>query len=87
MASKRHWAMLKRGHDGVYHCFSVKHLNRYVKEFEGRHNSRPLDTEKHMASIAKRSANKRLPYAELVAESGCERFRVSVPHEENHLDG
>lgn len=62
-----HWAMLKRGHDGVYHHFSVKHLNRYVKEFEGRHNTRPLDTENQMASIAKQSANKRLTYQDLTA--------------------
>ena len=37
-------AMLKRGQDGVYHHFSKKHLGRYVTEFEGRHNRRPLDT-------------------------------------------
>ena len=24
------WSMLKRGHDGVYHHFSTKHLDRYV---------------------------------------------------------
>ena len=39
-----HWAMLKRGYVGVYHQMSVKLLPRYVAEFEGRHNSRPLDT-------------------------------------------
>ena len=38
------WAGLKRGYRGVYHWFSVKHLHRYVSEFEGRHNDRPLDT-------------------------------------------
>ena len=37
-----HWAMLKRGYVGVYHQMSAKHLPRYVAEFEGRHNSRPL---------------------------------------------
>ena len=62
-----HWAMLKRGHAEVYHRFSAKHLNRYVKEFEGRHNSRPIDSEKQMASIAKRSANKRLTYRGIIA--------------------
>ena len=39
-----HWAALKRGYDGVYHHMSAKHLPRYVTEFEGRHNRRPLDT-------------------------------------------
>ena len=27
------WSMLKRAHKGVYHHFSVKHLQRYVDEF------------------------------------------------------
>ena len=27
------WSMLKRAHKGVYHNFSVKHLQRYVDEF------------------------------------------------------
>ena len=61
-----HWAMLKRGHDGVYHHFSPKHLGRYITEFEGRHNSRPLDTAKQMSGMARRSVGKHLPYAELV---------------------
>ena len=60
------WSMLKRGHDGVYHHFSVKHLDRYVTEFEGRHNSRPLDTETQMAGMARRGVGKHLPYANLV---------------------
>ena len=42
------WASLKRGYDGTYHQMSAKHLDRYVKEFEGRHNSRPLDTAEQM---------------------------------------
>ena len=35
-----HWALFKRGLDGVYHHVSVKHLGRYATEFEGRHNAR-----------------------------------------------
>ena len=34
------WSMLKRAHKGVYHHFSVKHLQRYVDEFAGRHGVR-----------------------------------------------
>ena len=60
------WAMLKRGHDGVYHHFSVKHLGRYVHEFTGRHNNRPLDTRDQMAGMVLRSDGKRLRYADLV---------------------
>ncbi len=36
-----HWALFKRGIDGVYQHISVKHLGRYTNEFEGRHNARP----------------------------------------------
>ncbi len=61
------WAMLKRGYVGVYHQMSAKHLDRYVNEFEGRHNQRPLDTEDQMAALAKGSVGKRLRYADLTA--------------------
>ncbi len=39
-----HWAILKRGHDGVYHRSSPKRLDRYATEFEGRHNQIELVT-------------------------------------------
>ncbi|MCY4289908.1 MAG: IS1595 family transposase [Aestuariivita sp.] len=42
------WAVLKRAHKGVYHKFSVKHLQRYVTDFAGRHNVRSLDTMSQM---------------------------------------
>ena len=60
-----HWAMLKRGHDGVYHHFSVKHLGRYVDEFTGRHNNRPLNTEEQMSKLVQGAEGKRLTYATL----------------------
>ncbi len=62
------WANLKRGYVGVYHNFSVKHLPRYVAEFEGRYNVRPMDTEDRMASIWDGGIDKRLTYAELIGE-------------------
>ena len=61
-----HWAMLKRGYDGVYHQFSVKHLHRYVGEFEGRHNVRPMDTAEQMMALAQGSIGKRLRYEDLI---------------------
>ncbi len=61
------WAQLKRGHDGVYHHFSEKHLGRYVREFEGRHNQRPLGTADQMGSMAAGAVGKRLRYRELIA--------------------
>ena len=60
------WAMLKRGYVGVYHQMSAKHLDRYVVEFQGRHNHRPLDTEAQMAAIASGMTGKRLKYRDLI---------------------
>jgi hypothetical protein len=60
------WAQLKRGQDGVYHHFSIKHLDRYVMEFEGRHNNRPLDTADQITMMAQRSVGKHLPYQGLI---------------------
>ena len=61
------WAMMKRGYTGIYHKMSVKHLHRYVSEFEGRHNDRPLDTLTQMTTIVQGMLGKRLRYQDLVA--------------------
>ena len=61
------WAMLKRGYVGTYHQFSVKHLDRYVSEFEGRHNNRPSDTADQMTAMARGIDGKRLRYEDLIA--------------------
>ena len=61
------WSMLKRGYVGTYHHMSVKHLDRYVNEFAGRHNDRPSDTETQMQHIARDMSGKRLRYQDLIA--------------------
>ena len=61
------WSMLKRGYHGTYHHMSEKHLDRYVQEFAGRHNARPLDTAEQMDALTKRMTGKRLAYRDLVA--------------------
>lgn len=61
------WAMLKRGYHGVYHKMSRKHLGRYVTEFSGRHNHRPLDTKDQMRYLAANMNGKRLRYEDLIA--------------------
>ena len=64
------WALVKRGYHGTYHRMSHEHLHRYVNEFAGRHNDRPLDTIDQMAAIVRGSDRKRLKYADLIAHLG-----------------
>ena len=66
------WAMFKRGQKGVYHKMSKKHLGRYVTEYVGRHNKRPLDTDDQVNALVQGMEGKRLPYAELIAPNGLE---------------
>lgn len=63
------WSMLKRAHKGAFHKISRKHLHRYVAEFAGRHNIRPLDTLDQMAAIVQGMEGKRLLYVELTAKT------------------
>ena len=66
------WAMLKRGYKGTFHKMSPKHLERYVLEFSGRHNIRPLDTEAQMQAMVQGMEGKQLKYSELTADNGLE---------------
>lgn len=61
------WALLKRGYHGPYHKMSEKHLGRYINEFAGRRNVRPLDTLEQMTLLTAGIVGKRLRYQDLVA--------------------
>jgi transposase-like protein len=53
------WALLKRGHYGVYHMMSAKHLDRYVDEFSFRHNTKQSGTMGFIEAIVGRMVGKR----------------------------
>ena len=61
------WALLGRGHDGIFHHSSPQHLHRYINEFAGRLNTRKMDTIDMMDSMVRNMAGKRLTYAQLIA--------------------
>jgi hypothetical protein len=61
------WSLLKRGIVGTYHSVSVKHLDRYIDEFEFRYNSRDLTEAKRFQNTVVLS-NKRLTYKALTAK-------------------
>ena len=64
------WSMLKRAHAGTFHKMSPKHLDRYVGEFAGKHNARPLDTIDQMGSAVAGMEGRRLRYPDLIADNG-----------------
>ena len=61
------WAMFKKGFHGTFHRMSRKHLHRYLAEFSGRHNIRPMDTLDQIIAMSDGMNGKRLKYKDLVA--------------------
>ncbi|MGI9322484.1 MAG: IS1595 family transposase [Pseudomonadales bacterium] len=61
------WAILKRGFNGVYHHWSVKHCRRYVNEFAFRLNDGncQIDTIDRIEAVVRSAAGKRLTYHRL----------------------
>ena len=63
------WSMLKRGYRGTYHFMSIKHLQRYLNEFVGRHNVRSEGTVSQLLRLTRGMVGKQLRYHELTATS------------------
>lgn len=53
---------------------SAKHLDRYVQEFAGRHNTRSEDTKDQLASVVAGVVGRRLMYRDLIAKPEPERL-------------
>ena len=64
------WSMLKRAYQGTFHKMSEKHLDRYVREFAGKHSVRDMDTLDIMGAIVLGMDGKRLKYTQLIADNG-----------------
>ena len=60
------WALLKRGHYGIFHFMSAKHLHRYVNEFAFRQNTAQDGTMTFIDKTIARMVGKRLTYKGLI---------------------
>jgi transposase-like protein len=59
------WSMFKRGHYGVFHHFTTKHLERYLAEFEMRWNMRELEQNDRLDTMLGSVSGLRLTYERL----------------------
>src|SRR6185437_4634602 len=62
------WAVLKRGYYGIYHHFTVKHMQRYVDEFTFRLSTEgncKVHTMDRIGSLSDKTVGKRLTYKTL----------------------
>jgi len=57
-----YFALLKRGHYGIFHQLSKKHLHRYCDEFTFRWDHRKVTDGEHMVAVIRAAKGKRLMY-------------------------
>lgn len=60
--AESYFALLKRGHYGVYHSMSKVHLHRYCAEYDFRWNHRKVSDSERTESAIQRAEGKRLLY-------------------------
>ena len=61
-------ALIKRGHYGIFHKLSKKHLGRYVNEFSFRWDHRKTSDGSRMVEAIKGAEGKRLMYREPIVQ-------------------
>ncbi len=61
------FSLLRRGMIGSFHRVSIKHLHRYLSEFESRFNERK-NPERFESLVGKMCQTKTMPYQVLIAE-------------------
>ena len=60
------WSLLKRGHYGIFHTISAKHLNRYLAEFEARWDMKKMDGLTRLNTLLEATPGLRLTYGRLI---------------------
>jgi len=61
------WALLKRGHYGIFHKISAKHLHRYLSEYEARWDMKKMDGLARVDALLESTLGLRLTYRRLIA--------------------
>lgn len=60
------WSLLKRGHYGIFHNMTAKHIHRYIAEFEARWNMSDLSSSTRVDTLLENTPGLRLTYKGLI---------------------
>lgn len=60
------WSLLKRGHYGIFHKMTAKHIHRYIAEFEARWNMSDLSSSTRVDTLLENTPGLRLTYKGLI---------------------
>jgi len=60
------WSLLKRGHYGIFHSMTAKHIHRYIAEFEARWNMSNLASTERVDALLENTSGLRLTYKGLI---------------------